>query len=493
MAHVFTYILLIIALLQLCRAEVTGPWFAANVINDGDFSPKPLSEIFSTNPPPPFSTKNPIVVAQSTTPSAPISTSMHPGSSSSYSPPSITQDYISTYSTPPPSTFQTQSSYLPSSLPPQYSQSTSPEAKPTFDLGPNLMYGLEQQPFPFQFHQDKYNPNNFMVYQQGENLPTSAPQQQTYSTFQTSSFQPDLSTPQSTFSTFQPEVSSPQSTYSTFQPEVSSPQSTYSTFQPEISSPQSTYSTFAPSVSSTPSTMPTFQPEISSVQSTFSTFRPKPSTTPTTLIFIPSSESTLPPSLATSPRPSSPRPTQRPKAVRTTPKTVIPCNNTTPAISGLFDRYPSLRIRMIAPSGSITNVNINPATTTRRTTTRRTTTRKPTTKRTRRTKKNRNTFNGCINTCENRGRNPICAAPLAQIPVNPETLKGFPSVCHMACHNSFKKDQYEMVVQGRCGKLRTRIKTVDFDQLKRVELNKAQYTVVNGPETILEFSSLPRH
>ncbi|KAI5636257.1 hypothetical protein NE865_11021 [Phthorimaea operculella] len=490
MEHVSTFILLIIALLQLCRAEVTGPWFAANAINDGDFSPKPLSEIFSTEPPRPFSSKNPIVVAQSTTPSAPISTSSQPGSSSSYPPSSISQDFLSTYSTPPPSTYQTQSNYLTSSLPPQYNQPTSPEGKPMFDLGPNQNYGLEPQLYPFQFKQDKYNQNNlndYIVYQQGDNLPPSA-LQQTYSTFQ-----PDVSSPQSTYSTFQPEVSSPQSTFSTFQPEVSSPQSTFSTFQPEVSSPQSTFSTSAPPVSSTPFfTSLSTESELSSVQSTFSTPRQQPSTTPTTIIFTPSSESTSP-TYVPSPRPSSPRSTQRRKAVKATSRTVVFCNDTVSGKPGLFDKYPSLRIRMVAPSGSITNVNINPATTTKHPMTKRTTTRKPTTPRTRRTKKSRNTFNGCINTCEDRGRNPICAAPLAQIPVNPETLKGFPSVCHMACHNSFKKDQYEMIVQGRCGKLRTRIKTVDSDKLKRVELNKAQYTVVHGDEAVFEFANLPRN
>lgn len=54
---------------------------------------------------------------------------------------------------------------------------------------------------------------------------------------------------------------------------------------------------------------------------------------------------------------------------------------------------------------------------------------------------------------------------------------------------SFVSEVYEKVTDGRCGRLRTRIRPVDKNKLNREELTKAQYTIVhNVPETIVEFS-----
>lgn len=50
---------------------------------------------------------------------------------------------------------------------------------------------------------------------------------------------------------------------------------------------------------------------------------------------------------------------------------------------------------------------------------------------------------------------------------------------------------YDKVSDGRCGRLRTRIRPMDKDKLNREELNKTQYTILhNGSETVMEFSPL---
>ncbi|KAL4709444.1 hypothetical protein ACJJTC_019741 [Scirpophaga incertulas] len=141
---------------------------------------------------------------------------------------------------------------------------------------------------------------------------------------------------------------------------------------------------------------------------------------------------------------------------------------------------PHLRIRVIAPKGSITNIKINPTTTTKM----------PTTKKTKKPK--RNSYDGCLNACKGR-KDPICAVPLASTIIDPKTLKGFPSICHMACHNSYKKDAYEKLIDGRCGRLRTRIISVDSQKkIQRDELKKTEYSVLNtGPKTVVEFAHAP--
>lgn len=96
-----------------------------------------------------------------------------------------------------------------------------------------------------------------------------------------------------------------------------------------------------------------------------------------------------------------------------------------------------LRIRVLGPRGAITNVNINPRVVVAPKTT---TTKRPTTTRTRKTPKpKKNTYESCLNGCKAK-RDPICAIPLSATWIDPEKLKGFPSVCHMACFNSYKKD-----------------------------------------------------
>ncbi|XP_049872237.1 mucin-2-like [Pectinophora gossypiella] len=457
MEHVSRTSLLFITLLQLCRAELSGSWYSANVINDGDFSPKPISEIFTTQTS--FSTRNPIVVLPSSTVSPTLGSTSLSTPATSFSTSITPEDYVSST----PSTLPTQSSFMPPthetfmpstqqtfipSTQGTFMPSTFPQPKPDYDL---------RQPFQFSLTQEKQPnpPNYFLIYQQApqtlQSLPPSAPQQ-TFSTFEPSS-------------TFRPEISTPQTTLSTLQSEISSLQTTFSTMQPEISTLSSTLSTMRP-----PTTL----------QSTFSTFQP-------------SSESTFPSNLPSSVTPtrtrSMPTSTMSPDVPRST-RTTFPCVTTgRPTPGSVPPRFPSFRIRMVAPKGSITNIHINPPTTTTRPIVRSTTTRKPSTTRTRRTKRNRNNFDGCVNSCG--GKKPICATPLAVTPINPDQLKGFPSICHMACHNSFKKDQYEMLVEGRCGRLRTRIRTVDSEKLKKGELNKVRYTLDN-PQTVVEFSSLPR-
>lgn len=95
-----------------------------------------------------------------------------------------------------------------------------------------------------------------------------------------------------------------------------------------------------------------------------------------------------------------------------------------------------MKIRVVAPSGSITNIHIKP----KAISTTTATTRRPITTRKRKPKPKKNSYNYCINSCKGP-RNPICAAPLSTRGIDPETLKGFPSICHMACHNSYRIDR----------------------------------------------------
>ncbi|CAG9562465.1 unnamed protein product [Danaus chrysippus] len=141
---------------------------------------------------------------------------------------------------------------------------------------------------------------------------------------------------------------------------------------------------------------------------------------------------------------------------------------------------PVISVRMKSPRGTITNIHINP-----------TSTQKPSTTRRRKPNQRRNNYDTCLNSCSDK-RSPICASPKSVVPINPDKLKGFPSLCHMACHNSFRNNEvYDKVSDGRCGRLRTRIRPMDKDKLNREELNKAQYTILhNGSETVMEFSPL---
>ncbi|XP_072932618.1 uncharacterized protein [Epargyreus clarus] len=98
-------------------------------------------------------------------------------------------------------------------------------------------------------------------------------------------------------------------------------------------------------------------------------------------------------------------------------------------------------------------------------------------------------YERCLNSCRDK-KDRICASPQRDIQINPETLKGFPSMCHMACHNTFRANPiYGKIANGRCGKLRTRIQTIDKTKIRRDELKKSQYTIIsNVPGTVVELA-----
>ncbi|XP_026319052.1 flocculation protein FLO11-like [Hyposmocoma kahamanoa] len=480
MAHV-SPVFLFITLFQVCRLTLsaTETWYSANVINNGDFSPKPISEIFSsTEAPPPFSTKNPIVVLSPSPSPQRVSTA----SISTYNPNGINSF---TTSTPLPEQFLSTSPSVPTG-------SNFFETQSTFSL-PTQPDRAEFSPFPFQIieqpnglpvlqekEKPQEPPNYFVVYQQPPRILESYPSgpQQGFASPQTtlSTLQPEISTPQSTFSTFRPEISSTESIFSSVNNELSFSQFPTSTMRPEISTMSSTFSTLIPV---TNGFAVSGSPDFTSSGTTFSTAQPSQ----TTFTSTPRSTSSL------STLPSTSGPSTLWSAISTVSTLRPPCSNGTGTLPFGFN-YPSLRIRMVAPKGSITNIHLNPLATP---SPRRTkTTRKPTTARTRKTKITRNNYDMCLNSCSGK-KAPICAAPLAKIPIDPNTLKGFPSICHMACFNSFKKIQYEMLVDGRCGRLRNRIRPLDSNtKLKKTELDKAQYTIVNDPQTIVEVSNLSR-
>ncbi|CAH0587037.1 unnamed protein product [Chrysodeixis includens] len=490
MAYTRARPLFVLTLLQLCRAEISDSlsesWYSANVINDG-FQPKPISEIFSTDSPfptnpikpiseifsteSPFSTANPIIVLPTSTPYPPVEGSTVPPSRISTTSTSV--DYTQS-STPQPPTFQTDppSSYQ-STVPP----SSFPSTFPTYQSSPSTF-----QTSPVTFSTTSTTPSTISDFSSTPAPPIASqpysiePEiQRTTVTVQPPPFRGPLTQSQQVRLELVPQnllnpalnglgiqVPVPQQGTET---STGGPLSNYfliyqqapQSFQglPGSTQGQAQITTRAQDTTTrTPSTV-----IISPAQT--QTTRNTPSTATTTVPTTVRISSTPIPRITQSPRPAN-------------------CQNplNTPNLQGI--QFP-LRIRVMAPSGSITNLNFNP-------TTRTTTTRRPTTTRTRRVKPRKNTYDACIDGCK-RGRDPICAAPLSSTFLNPDTLKGFPSICHMACHNSYRKDSYEKVLDGRCGRLRTRIKTVDSNKLKRDELNKAQYFVDNGG-TIVEFSGL---
>lgn len=390
-------------MLQLCRAELTGSWYSANVINgNGEFSPKPISEIFSTS--------NPIVILPSST-SSPLEsypTSAQTGSSP-FSSTASTFDYVSSTqsSFPTDTTFDTQptrQSTLPQWTQSQFSTQTQMPTtqRDPMEINPFLypMMPQPQQPQPNNSQQNP--PNYFLIYQQApQNIqnfpvptaqqtpsarPSSFPIESTFST-QTSTFRTDPTYLRTDSTPFRTEVTS-------FQPDRTSFRTEQTTFQRDVSS---------------------WRPELTTPQTTLSTFQPD-------------SASTFPPNW----------PTRIPYSSTPFGKTDIPCDSNGRPLKNDFSKFPSLRIRVAAPSGSITNINLNPtASTTRKPTTTR---RRVTTTKTRRTKKTKNNYNGCVDSCHG-GRTPICANPLSAKQIDPDSLKGFPSICHMACHNSFKENR----------------------------------------------------
>ncbi|KAI8421631.1 hypothetical protein MSG28_009634 [Choristoneura fumiferana] len=407
MEHARLSSLLVIALFSLSQTEISSTlpetWYSANVISDGDYSPKPLTDIFSTEAT--FSSTNPIIVLPtSTTPDPIVSTSTLPNVNFSTS----TLSTSGTITEGP----TTEVSVLPLSTErPAEPVPTQPPPIPTVFISTTAATPSPQPEQPPQPPQPPQLPI-LSVFQQ----PPAAP-----------SPPPFLSTPQ-------------QIQIQTAQQSSPLPPQQIQNLPP----------IFIPPNQQTPQTIQNTPPP-----------QPLPSTS-----LPPVTTTALPPSTTTTPLPSS------------SVSTEAPCATTTPvSVPQASSQFPTFRIRMVAPSGSITNVRIdaNPTIPT-------TTTRRPTTTRTRR--RNRNNYDGCVNGCGGT-REPICASPLGVTPIDPDTLKGFPSVCHMACHNSFRRTLYQKVTDGKCGRLRTRIRPINENKLKRDELNKASYTIIQGGPTML--------
>lgn len=427
-------------MLQLCRAEISDSlpesWYSANVISDG-FQPKPISEIFSTESP--FSSTNPIVVLPKESSSVPdeillLSTLAPPkkisttGSSfgdfskttaavlqpSTPLPPSISKIPLTTFQTTPSTFFSTPSTVADFSstqvpqqpqIVTQLTEQTQPPSQPVFSIQPELPQTTVLVPQP------NFGQQSTLAQPQPPSSQSQS-QQIRLEVVPRDQLQPGQNLPQQVPTLLQQSQS---------QSSTVGPLSNY--FMIYQQAPQS--------IQGFPGQAVTSQevPQFSTVAPILTTREPS-------TVIIQSGPTVSPPSTRTAP-PSSTTPFPSTVRVQTTPtaRTNRPCQNFTnvgpspilPALGG------SLRIRVVAPSGSITNVNFNPPKTT--------TTRRPTTTRTRKTSRPRkNNYETCTDGCKGR-REPICAAPLSTAFLNPDTLKGFPSVCHMACHNSYRKDR----------------------------------------------------
>ncbi|XP_034829116.1 uncharacterized protein [Maniola hyperantus] len=407
MEHAFA--LVVLTLLQLCRGEISEPeWFAANLVNEPGYTPKPITEIFTSDSP--VTSNNPALFTQPTT-----------GTTSTLPPPSRP--------TPNPTIVQngnsspTQNGGSPVQKTPEL-MSQVVENPPKNEL-PNFLIVFDPR--------GPVNPVQPPVVP--PSLPTSPQTQAT-----TQNQPPTAAQNQPTTATFTSLTS--QSTMS-----IPSTQGTLRTFQP--GNPQQILINSSPPAFQSGSLQPILT----------NTNNASPAAWP------PGSMLVYPLQI------SGGNPTALP--VPTTAGPILsPVQPARPVNS-----KPVLTVRVKAPQGSITNIHINPTSTVRPSTTRRR-------KSTRRT----NNFETCMSACKGK-KEPICSSPVGLNPINPDRLKGFPSLCHMACHNSFKKELYEKVTDGRCGKLRTRIRPVDKKKLNREELNKAQYTIVhNAPDTVVEFS-----
>ncbi|KAL0830478.1 hypothetical protein ABMA28_002643 [Loxostege sticticalis] len=463
-------------LLQLCRAEISeivpGTWFSANAINDG-YSPKPLSEIFSTEPSPPFSPTKPIVVL--------------PSFSSLQQEPEVT--YLSTStpkvypsSTPlPPSTTQystTYNQYEQSSTPyPQTSSSFPPSSTPFPPLSstyPPTSYQSTVSTFlPSSVTTPAPTSNEFFDFSQTPRPLSELPQQpettregkSTLGHAQSVTFGLPQSIPTLPPSLFLPQTqtTAPPNYFVIYQ---NAPQSIQSYPQQ-----QSSELTQAPLLVTSPLTVTTSLPPSSTVTLSDGTISPyitnalSDGTSRPTVTFR-----STPPAFTVRNPPCTPSPRPYLRNVTQSSLKVHPGPPKVPFM-------PNLKIRVVAPKGSITNVKINPTTTPKPHTTRRT--KKP----------KKNTYDGCLDSCKGR-KDPLCAIPLASVTIDPKSLKGFNSICHMACHNSYKPDPYEKLVDGRCGRLRTRIIRVDGNhKIHREELKKSEYSVINtGPKTVVEFA-----
>ncbi|CAH2234113.1 jg5816 [Pararge aegeria aegeria] len=393
MEHAFA--LVVLSLLQLCQGQKTQPeWFAANLVNDPSFTPKPITEIFTSDSP--FTSKNPALFTQPTT---------------------------GTTSTLPPTSRPTPNAPEPQNATSRPLQNGGVQIRQT----PEIMSQVAENP------PNNDLPNFLIVFdprgQLNQNIEQAAIPSSPPTMTQTTVVPNRVTTPTATSSTSQSTTAVPatQATLPPFQPGI----------PPQILSTLSAPAWPRGSVLVYPIQFPGVNTNVNST------------VLPVT--------STAVPSLPAVPPNSFPR----------------PLNSTTQSLKS----RPVLTVRVKAPRGSITNIHINPTTTVRPTTTKR-----------RKSTRKTNNYDGCVNSCKGR-KEPICSTPTGVNPINPNTLKGFPSLCHMACHNSFRKELYEKVTDGRCGKLRTRIRPVDKKKLNREELNKAQYTIVhNAPETVVEFS-----
>ncbi|XP_026749015.2 mucin-5AC-like [Galleria mellonella] len=471
MAHVTLQSLVVITVLQLCRAEIPeiqGTWYSANAINDG-YSPKPISELFTTDNSPiyssTFSVTKPIVVQP-----LPITNNINfiPDLSTNAkttvtSPPNRTQ----TYNTEIP----TVTSTILSTLEPSITFTSTPAPPSTFSTIQSLTSSTIQTPS---------TSSTLSTLSTISSLPT-------LSTL--SSFEPQTVTQAQTSGIIINNNQDQQSTLQSNDNTNSLPPQTIRIEPPTISIPSTTQSP-----NSIPNYFVIYQQAPQNIQ-TFSQSQPQPETQNISQpsINAPITPSTLPPSISTisSTFPSSTVPVN--PSIQTTLVSTItnPCVTRNPLTSlrptivssaPVLNSTPTTRIppnfmiRVVAPKGSITNVKFVA-----------TTTKRPTTRRTKKPK--RNTYEGCLNSCKGR-KDPLCANPLAALIIDPNTLKGFPSICHLACHNSYKDIPYEKLVDGRCSRLRTRIMQVNSNtKLRRDELLKSQYSIVsNADQTIVEVS-----
>ncbi|XP_063826649.1 mucin-2-like [Ostrinia nubilalis] len=488
--------LVVITLLQLCQAEISeivpGTWFSANAINDG-YSPKPISEIFSTEPP--FSPTKPIIVLPSfsslqqeaevthhstSTPEYYPSSTPYPPTSTPY--PTVNVQFEESSSPRPPS-----SSTFPSSSV-SYSSTPNPFITPSSTPLPN--YNANFLPSSYSSTLSTFNPivpsnavttpsSEYFDFSQTPRTPSQAPQ----FTTQTETTRSGKSTMSQTQSI---TYDGPQSQQPLFLPptQTTAPPNYFVIYQnaPQMHPAQFPQQQLTSGVT---------QPPVF-ITSPISTTTPLPPSSTSLATF---SDGTSSPFITNGLTDSTDRPTI---TFRSTPPTLF--SRTTAGSLCNSTRYPpprssprpslqvhpgpprvpfmsNLKIRVVAPKGSITNVKINPSTTTK----------PPPTRRTKKPKKN--SYDGCMDSCKGR-KDPLCAVPLATVIVDPKTLRGFNSICHMACHNSYKPDPYEKLVDGRCGRLRTRIIRVDGNQkVHREELKKSEYSVINtGPKTIVEFA-----
>ncbi|KPI94174.1 hypothetical protein RR46_06625 [Papilio xuthus] len=463
MKHVST--LVVIALLQLCRAEISNSlpkWYEANLINESSYQPKPITEIFTT---PKTLSSHPIVVATSPTTSETekdLSTLSSTSSSQASVEESTTEDTTrrvlpidrnASILPRPQDEREQRVIYQPQPRPIQVisAQSLPERPMPQLQSFPQFQASPQQQPSTGQ-------PNYFLIYQQAplsiQQYPESASQ-------------------------FRPSTQPESTQRSTREP------ITQRTTQEITAASITTQSTTTTTDTATRRPHPDV---MSAVQMSSSTIRPikreeqifvtsspilfgGPWQNPSTLLgpayYSPSifSSSTAGPSVTSTGNPYA------------SSVSIIPTTNATSAVPSTqrVNKTPALTIRVSAPRGSITNIKINPSTTTRRPSSRRPQSRKG------------HNYSVCVNSCKGK-KEPICGAPLNMVPINPDKLKGFPSICHLACHNSFRKNQpYEKIMDGRCSKLRTRIRTVDKSKIRRDELNKSQYTVLsNNQETVVQ-------